>query len=535
MSVGMQLFDVRQHQEFLKSKETSLARWVMPGMKPEALQRFALQDLATNEKLLACTPTSIYLGLLACAVSGLEPGPLKSEAFLVPFNNKYKQDNQDVWISEATFMAGWRGIKKQGIRASVNIVAHPVFERDEFDFNEGSKPFVHLKPPLKGGRGALIGAIAFAELPREGGLEIEWMDLEAIAKVRQVAEKGGRKSPAWEQWPDQMARKSVLRRIGKRLPMGEDYFKGALVEFAGEQGTNVARTLDQFTEGEASEVVNKAEAQNIVFRGPPPANAKQADGRAPEVRSEPGKKTGSGAPSSRPTPPPNSNAASGSPAPSSSAAQPASGSTQSASASAAATTQGNGTSASNSPTRPPASSASSNGSTARQASTATPAASSANGSNTTPSASTASEPSSSSENGADGGPGGVDFGDVAGEPSMDDDFDAAFGEDEVADSGTPTTRQGWLDAFEKWAAEHPKREQVLADNGWEDLMRGWTLACSSKAELEEGKPKFVDWSRKFFSVGRKADPAKNITALPADEGATKIKQIYNDRLKTVVQ
>lgn len=211
-----------RHKAFLDGRMSSITRWVTQGVKPEALVRFALMDMDGDKgaKLRECTPQSIYLGLLACAVTGLEPGALKGEAYLVPYRNK--------GVMEATFMAGYRGLVKQARRSREikAIGAQVVFERDTFDLDLGTANQLIHKPALSD-RGDIIGAYAIARLS-SGVDEIEWMDKDDLEAVR----KAGSNGPAWSDWADQMYRKAPYRRLCKRLPLGADYYVALALEHA---------------------------------------------------------------------------------------------------------------------------------------------------------------------------------------------------------------------------------------------------------------------------------------------------------------
>src|SRR5262245_63064844 len=76
---------LRQHDMFLRARLEQLGRWVTGGLRAEALIRFALLDLRQQPKLRECDPATVFVALLACAQTGLEPGALKGEAYLVPF------------------------------------------------------------------------------------------------------------------------------------------------------------------------------------------------------------------------------------------------------------------------------------------------------------------------------------------------------------------------------------------------------------------------------------------------------------------
>lgn len=225
---------INRHKSFLNARSKQIAGWVTQGVKPEALVRFALLDMdgERGARLRECTPQSIYLGLLACAVTGLEPGALRGEAYLVPYRNKN--------VMEATFMPGWKGLVKQARRSRelLSITPQVVFERDLFDIDLGTANVLIHKPALKE-RGDIIGAYAIARLAN-GGHEIEWMDREDLEAVR----KAGSNGPAWGDWADQMYRKAPIRRLCKRLPMGADYFVGLALERAAEDGRGQRQVLD---------------------------------------------------------------------------------------------------------------------------------------------------------------------------------------------------------------------------------------------------------------------------------------------------
>ncbi len=233
-----------RHQAFLKARYKQITKWVRYGVQPEALVRFTLHDMATNAKLRECTPESILIGLLACAASGLEPGALKGEAYLVPFRNK--------GVMQATYIPGWKGLVKQVRRSRevVGITANIVRENDLFDIDEGTANTVIHKPLLRGERGDVIGAYAIARTVG-GHNEIEWMDRADLDKIRDMATKRG-ESFAWSDWPDQMARKTPIRRLCKRLPMGADYFLSLALEQATDDGKEQKEVLDIFADDDAS-------------------------------------------------------------------------------------------------------------------------------------------------------------------------------------------------------------------------------------------------------------------------------------------
>jgi recombination protein RecT len=243
--------DLNRHNSYFLARLPQLTKWVTGGVKPEALIRFALLDLQQNKKLRECDPQSIFLGLLACATCGLEPGSLKAEAYLVPFAGK------------AQFIPGYRGLIKMARRSRdvLSISAEVVYEHDEFSIMLGTEPSIRHSPELRGERGGVLGAYAVARLAG-GGIEHEWMDYEQLEQVRGVAEKRG-KSPAWSEWTDEMRKKTCLRRLCKRLPLHNDYYNAAHIEQASDDGRPVADVLDVLTEGAATQSTGKAPQMSV--------------------------------------------------------------------------------------------------------------------------------------------------------------------------------------------------------------------------------------------------------------------------------
>lgn len=228
---------VRTRENFLEQRLEQIRGFVTGGVDPRALVRFAVLDMQNSEKLQACTQESIYLALLACAVTGLEPGSIRGEAYLVPFKGV------------AQFMPGWRGLVKLARRSGAvkTIVANVACANDEFEIDLGTANRVVHKPLLNGDRGAVIGAYAIATMS-DGSQEIEWVDRHDLEQIKQVANARG-KSPAWADWEDQMFRKSAIKRLAKRLPLGPEYFVAQSLDDTAGEARDHARVIDVATDG----------------------------------------------------------------------------------------------------------------------------------------------------------------------------------------------------------------------------------------------------------------------------------------------
>lgn len=219
---------VRSLSRFLDARQKGLAKFAASRVKPETLIRLALFEFSQNELLRRCTPESIYGSLILSAQIGLEPSGIKGEAYLVPFKGK------------CTLIPGWRGLVKLALRSKAvkSLYAHVVYEEDEFYVDLGSDPKVHHRPNVdRDGNGKIRCAYAVAHL-ENGAIDVEVMTLSELQYIRDMASKsrGGKDGPAYTDWEDQMYRKAPLRRLCKRLPLGDDFYLAAKVDELADTG-----------------------------------------------------------------------------------------------------------------------------------------------------------------------------------------------------------------------------------------------------------------------------------------------------------
>ena len=179
-----------------------------PHITVEKFTRVAQTAIQNTPALANADRRSLFGAFVKLAQDGLLPDG--REAAVVMFGNK----------AQAMPMIG--GILKR-IRQSgevSRVSAHVVYANDEFVVRYGFDEDVeHVPPKLDQPRGEPIGAYATAVL-KDGSKLLEVMSLEEIEKVRAVS-RAARNGP-WVAWWTEMARKTVMRRLSKRLPMSTD-------------------------------------------------------------------------------------------------------------------------------------------------------------------------------------------------------------------------------------------------------------------------------------------------------------------------
>jgi recombination protein RecT len=177
-------------------------------IKPEKFQRVVMTVVQQTPALLNADRRSLFASCIKCAADGLIPDG--REAALVMFG------------STVQYMPMLAGIQKRARNSGeiASIQAHVIYENDKFLIRRGLTETIEHEPLFPGDRGKPIGAYAIAKFKDGSDPVFEVMDYAAIERVRAVS-RSGSKGP-WKDWWDEMARKTVFRRLSKWLPMDSE-------------------------------------------------------------------------------------------------------------------------------------------------------------------------------------------------------------------------------------------------------------------------------------------------------------------------
>lgn len=200
-------------------QESEVAVALPPHIPVERFMRVVMTAVSGNPDLMNADRRSLFESAMKAAQDGLLPDG--RDGALVIFNAKVKEDNKDVYIKKVQWMPMVGGILKK-IRNSgelLSLSAYVVYENDEFQYTLGDEETIVHRPCLDSNRGDAKLVYAIAKT-KDGGIYREIMTLKDVEKVRAVSKTG--KFGPWADWWDEMAKKTVIRRLAKRLPMSSD-------------------------------------------------------------------------------------------------------------------------------------------------------------------------------------------------------------------------------------------------------------------------------------------------------------------------
>lgn len=238
----------------LEQMKGEIARALPKHLTPDRMARIAMTELRKTPKLQECEPMSFIAAIMQASQLGLEPGILGS-CYLIPFYNSRTGK------TECQFMPGYRGYLDLARRSGqiTSLVARAVYENDEFTYEFGLKENIIHKPNMSN-RGQIVAVYAVALL-KDGGHQFDVMSKSEIDNIRNSFSKS-KDGNAWENSYEEMAKKTVVRRLFKWLPCSVEIQKAVSLDEQQELGIqNIKAAASEefdidFIDGETVESVD---------------------------------------------------------------------------------------------------------------------------------------------------------------------------------------------------------------------------------------------------------------------------------------
>ena len=208
-------------RDLLNKAKPQIAMALPKHMSPDRMLRIAMTSIQKSYRLPECHPTSLVAAVIEASQLGLEPDGVLGYAYLVPYKVK--------GVYRAQLQIGYRGFIDLAYRSGrvTKIYAQVVHANDKYDIAFGLQPKLLHVPTSSEDEGEIIAAYAVVHF-KEGEPDFEWMwkkDIDKIRKGSQAADDG-----PWVTHYAEMAKKTTIRRLAKRLPLSPEFQKAAVVD-----------------------------------------------------------------------------------------------------------------------------------------------------------------------------------------------------------------------------------------------------------------------------------------------------------------
>ena len=206
-----------------ETKSAELFRALPKHIPPARFQRNLLNLLMQKPEILQYDSRLVYREVSKAAALGLQLDPQLAEAYIVPvWNGKTKRKEPELRCS-------YKGLMKLARQSGeiANIYPGEVRDKDHFLADEGTEKRLEHQPDYRRSRGDPVCYYAVV-IYKDGTKDFEVMDMDSIYEIRE-------KSDAWRAYQDgkisstpwvtdegEMCKKTVLRRLLKRVPQSAD-------------------------------------------------------------------------------------------------------------------------------------------------------------------------------------------------------------------------------------------------------------------------------------------------------------------------
>lgn len=214
-------------REELAPLRTDLAPVLPAHITPEKFTAVCITAVENNPDLLNADRQSLKIACMNAATDGLLPD--KREGAFVIFNTEVdvKRANSNATYKEKRKLVSWMpmitGILKKAYQTGKvqSISVELVYEHDQYSRSAGDNAEIVHVPLDFGDRGNVKGGYAIIRMKDGGDPYREVMSKDDIEKVRKASKNRSDSGP-WVVFWEEMAKKTILRRALKRVPLSAE-------------------------------------------------------------------------------------------------------------------------------------------------------------------------------------------------------------------------------------------------------------------------------------------------------------------------
>ena len=201
-----------------------------------------LTELQKNKSLLSCSEDSIITALMSSVYFNLLPNTPKGYAYLIPYKGQLR------------FQLGYRGLIELAYRSGTISVINSelVFKEDVFEVEYGTSRSIKHIPDFTIDRTNTNNmTLVYATLKyKNGDTDFVVLNKVEIDKIVDFINKKNNNviSDAWKNWPDQMIKKTAIKRLLKYHQQDQIILSKAIeVDNVMESGGTVVYNKDTYS------------------------------------------------------------------------------------------------------------------------------------------------------------------------------------------------------------------------------------------------------------------------------------------------
>lgn len=210
------ILSVLQSEGFKKQIENALPK----HLDSKRIARTIMTEFRKIPKLIECNKMSVLGSIMKACQLGLEIGDGLGHSYLIPYKR------------ECNLIIGYKGYIDLAMRSNkvISITCRSVRKMDHFEIEYGlDEKLIHKPNYLSSERGELCGFYAIVSL-KSGGKIFEFMTVSELEKFK-------KDNPFWNNYYEEMAKKTVLRRLFKTTPLSPDIQEAVIIDEKHESGS----------------------------------------------------------------------------------------------------------------------------------------------------------------------------------------------------------------------------------------------------------------------------------------------------------
>lgn len=196
-----------QAYELAEKLKGSVGMALPAHITKEQFSRAFLTALRKTPALVKCDQNSISTAVVTAAQLGLMID-VNGACWLIPYG------------SECKLVIGYQGLIDLCYRSGLvnSVFADVVCENDKFTYRQGLEQHLDHTPNLHGDRGKPYAVYAIANVKGSDRPVFVVMNSAEVEEVKKSSAAAKSRSSPWYTWPNEMWKKTALKRLAKMLP-----------------------------------------------------------------------------------------------------------------------------------------------------------------------------------------------------------------------------------------------------------------------------------------------------------------------------